>query len=272
MQKRTIERNVYFEKTIREFKNVVKKKLKIIEHVNIIILQNQSQFQSQSQSKKSTFSISSENDKSEKRQCSCDVMHDLKNYEHFMKFVKSSNWKCNSQKRKWVRDAIKKNWNLYHVFKKIANINILNDIKKEDCKWKSRKNKNDKKSDSEKTAEDNDSDVKFVNIISMKSFKYASLFIKKTFNNFLWRNVIYDLNYNDSFTYDLNRFVNEITFVHELINTSNDSMMIEKYETMFIINCINEKNRKRFFDNIVYVSFIDIILIFVTHFKKQDFE
>jgi CO dehydrogenase/acetyl-CoA synthase beta subunit len=74
MQKKAIERNVHFEETTREFKNIVKKKLKIIEHVNVIILQNQSQ--SQSQSQKSTFSISTESDKSEKRQCSCEVMHD----------------------------------------------------------------------------------------------------------------------------------------------------------------------------------------------------
>jgi uncharacterized membrane protein len=74
MQKKTIERNVHFEETIREFKNVVKKRLKTIEHVNIVILQNQSQ--SQSQSQKSTFSISTENDKSEKRQCLYENMHD----------------------------------------------------------------------------------------------------------------------------------------------------------------------------------------------------
>jgi hypothetical protein len=40
MQKKTIEKNVHFEKTIREFKNVVKKRLKIVEHVNVIILQD----------------------------------------------------------------------------------------------------------------------------------------------------------------------------------------------------------------------------------------
>jgi CO dehydrogenase/acetyl-CoA synthase beta subunit len=74
MQKKATEKNVHFEETIREFKNVVKKKLMIIEHVNVIILQNQSQ--SQSQSQKSTFSISTKSDKSEKRQCSCEVMHD----------------------------------------------------------------------------------------------------------------------------------------------------------------------------------------------------
>jgi hypothetical protein len=66
LQKKAIERNVHVEKTIREYKNVVKKKLKIIEHVNVVTLQNQSQFQSQS--KKSTFSINSEDEKSEKNE------------------------------------------------------------------------------------------------------------------------------------------------------------------------------------------------------------
>jgi hypothetical protein len=69
-----IEKNVHFEETTREYKNAVKKKLKIVEHVNIVILQNQSQFQFQSQ--KSTFSISTENDKNERRQYLCEIMHD----------------------------------------------------------------------------------------------------------------------------------------------------------------------------------------------------
>jgi hypothetical protein len=271
LQKRTIEKNVHFEDTIREYKNVVKKTLKIVEHANVVILQNQSQFQFQSQSKKSTFSISSKNDKSEKRQCSCETMHDLRNCEHIVKFVKSSNWKFNSQKRKWIKNAIKENRNLYHAVKKIANIDILNDIKKVNCKWKSKKNKNDKKSDSEKTAKDDISDVKFVNMTSMKSFKYASLFINKTFNNFLWRSVIYDFDCNDSLIYDLNRFVNKMTFAHEMIDTLNNFILIEEYEIMLVIDRINEKNRRMFFDNIAYVSFIDVILIFVIRLKKQDF-
>jgi hypothetical protein len=74
MQKRAIERNVHFEKTIREYKNVAKKKLKIVEHVNVVILQNQSQ----SQSKKSTSSIClDQHENSDKtRQCICECMHD----------------------------------------------------------------------------------------------------------------------------------------------------------------------------------------------------
>jgi hypothetical protein len=83
--------------------------------------------------------------------------------------------------------------------------------------------------------------------------------------------VIYNSNCNDSFIYDLNRFVNEMTFAHEIIDTLNDFMLIEEYETMLVINCINEKNRRMFFDNIVYMSFIDVILMFVIRLKKQNF-
>jgi hypothetical protein len=151
----------------------------------------------------------------------------------------------------------------------MMNINILNEIKLKDCK-NNKKNKNNKKIDNEKKQKDDISNVKLVNMTNMKSFKYANLFINKTFNNFLWKSVIYDSNCNDLFIYDLNRFINEITFAHELIDIFNDLMMIEKYEIMFMTNHINDKNRRMFFENIAYVSFIDVILMFVSRFKKQD--
>jgi hypothetical protein len=194
-------------------------------------------------------------------------MHDWKNCEHIVKVVKSSNWKCNQQKRKWLRDTILKSREFFFAIKKIIDIDILNDIKTEDCK----KNNNDKKSDSEKTAENDTSNIKFANMTNLRSFKYANMFINKTFNNLLWRSVIYESDCNDSFTYDLNWFVNEVTSAHEMIDTSNDFMLIEEYETMFIIDNINEENRRMFFDNIIYVSFINVILMFVTRLKKQDF-
>jgi hypothetical protein len=195
-------------------------------------------------------------------------MHDLKKCKYIVKFVRSSNWKCNQQERKWLRDAILKLRELFFFIKKIIDINILNDIKTKDCYNKSN---NDKKSNNEKTANDDISNVKFVNMTNLKSSKYANMFIKKTFNNFLWKNVIYDSNCNDSFIYDLNRFVNKMTSTHEKIDTSNDFMLIEEYKIMLVIDRINEKNRRMFFDNIVYVSFTDVILMFVTRFKKQDF-
>jgi hypothetical protein len=74
LQKRATLRNVYFEETTREYKNVVKKNLKIVEHANVVILQNQSQFQS----KKSTLSIclNHHDDKNKTRQCIRNCMHD----------------------------------------------------------------------------------------------------------------------------------------------------------------------------------------------------
>jgi hypothetical protein len=177
----------------------------------------------------------------------CKVMHDWRNHKHIVKFIKSSNWKCNQYEKKWIKNAILKSRSFFYAFQKIIDIDILNDIKVEQCKSKE-KNNNDKKFNNEKTTNDDISYVKFANMTSRKSLKYVNLFINKTFNNLLWKNVIYDFDYNDSFIYDLNRFVNKITSAHEMIDTSNDFMLIEKYEIMLVINRINEKNRRMFFD------------------------
>jgi hypothetical protein len=198
-------------------------------------------------------------------------MHDWKECEHIVKFVKSSNWKCNQQKKKWLRDTILKSREFFFLIRKIIDINILNDIKTKDYFKKNNNDNNDKKSDNKKTTENDITNVKFVNMTNLKSFKYANMFINKTFNNLLWKSVIYNFDCNDSFIYDLNWFVNEMTFAHKMIDTSNDFMLIEEYEMILVINCINEKNRRMFFDNIVYVSFIDVILMFVTRLKKQNF-
>ncbi len=66
----------------------------------------------------------------------------------------------------------------------MTNIDILDEIKSEDCK-NDKRDKNDKKTDSEKKSKDDISNVKFINMTNKRSFKYASLFINKTFNNFL---------------------------------------------------------------------------------------
>jgi hypothetical protein len=97
------------------------------------------------------------------------------------------------------------------------------------------------------------------------------MLIKKIFNNSFWKSVIYDFDCSNSFIYNLEFFVNEITFVHEIINILNKSILIEKYETILVNNKINEKNRKMFFDDIAYVLSIDVIFVFVIHLKKQKY-
>ncbi len=67
----------------------------------------------------------------------------------------------------------------------MTNTDILDEIKSKDCK-NDKKEKNDKKSDNEKkTAENDISNIKFANMTNLKSLKYASMFINKTFNNLL---------------------------------------------------------------------------------------
>jgi hypothetical protein len=79
---------------------------------------------------------------------------------------------------------IKNSRRFYFKIKNMTNIDILNKIKSENCK-NDKNNKNDKKSDNEKKSENNISNVKFINMMNMKSLKYANLFINKMFNNFL---------------------------------------------------------------------------------------
>jgi hypothetical protein len=112
---------------------------------------------------------------------------------------------------------ILKSRELIFVIKKIIDIDIWNDIKTKNCVWKE-KNNNERKTDNEKTTNDDISNVKLTNMTNLKSFKYANMFINKTFNNLLWKSVIYDFDCSDSLIYDLNRFVNEMTFAHKMID------------------------------------------------------
>ncbi len=73
-----------------------------------------------------------------------------------------------------------KSRSLFHAIQRITDTDILNDIKAEQCKSKDNKGK---KSNSEKTADDDTSNVKFANMTSRESSKYANLPTNKTSNN-----------------------------------------------------------------------------------------
>jgi hypothetical protein len=81
-----------------------------------------------------------------------------------------------------LKNTVLKSREFFFIIKRIIDINILNDIKTENYKSK---NNNDKKFDNEKTAENDISNVKFANMTNLNVFKYASMFINKTFKNSL---------------------------------------------------------------------------------------
>ncbi len=85
-----------------------------------------------------------------------------------------------------TRNTIKEYRSIFNVINRITNTNILNEITAENCKnnKSNEKNKeNDKRIDNNKHANNDTSNVKFVNMTSLKTSKYASMSIKKTFNN-----------------------------------------------------------------------------------------
>ena len=71
-----------------------------------------------------------------------------------------------------------KSRSLFYAFQRIIDIDILNDIKTEQCKSKEKDN-NEKKIDNEKTANDDISNVKFANMTNLKSSKYVNIITKK---------------------------------------------------------------------------------------------
>jgi hypothetical protein len=49
-------------------------------------------------------------------------------------------------------------------------------------------------------------------------------------------------------------------------------MLIEKYDTMLVNAKLNERNRRLLFEDTVYISFIDVTLVFSTKLIKQKFD
>jgi hypothetical protein len=90
-----------------------------------------------------------------------------------------------------TKTSIKKYQSSFKVISRIINTNILNEIIAKSCKNNKTNEKNEKneenneKIDNNKHANDNTSNVKFINMTRLKTSKYASMSIIKTLNNLL---------------------------------------------------------------------------------------
>jgi hypothetical protein len=84
--------------------------------------------------------------------------------------------------------------------------------------------------------------------------------------------VIYDSECSDHFTFDKDRFINEIRSACEWVKTFEDFMLIEKYDTMLINAKLNKQNRRLLFEDTAYISFIDVTLVSSTKLIKQRFD
>jgi hypothetical protein len=82
----------------------------------------------------------------------------------------------------------------------------------------------------------------------------------------------YDSECSDHFTFDKNRFIDEIRSACEWVKTSEDFMLIKEYDTMLDNAKLNERNRRLLFEDTTYISFIDVTLMFSTKLIKQKFD
>jgi hypothetical protein len=128
--------------------------------------------------------------------------------------------------RNKTRQKIQTKFFMIYSIKRIADINILNELISS-SKRKKRSEKKDEKND-------DDSHFNFAN----SAFNYANSalanFTLMTFYHSLMNNVIYDSNCSQSLIFDKTRFLNDLISSNDQIKISDDQMQIEKYEIMLV--------------------------------------
>ena len=195
--------------------------------------------------------------KYENKKCLCDEMHLFRKCSYINKSNRSSDWKKNKKIKNIMKKKFRNNKSFFNIMKKISNINFLNEIS----------DSSNDESDEKKTNKSNDKNSSFL----FANMIYIINKIKS--HNSFHNNVIYDFKAEEHLTFKMNRFQNEIRFASndQWMNISNDSFIITGYKTMMIRNILIDRSRELLFDNIVYVSDFDIILMSANVFQDKRF-
>jgi hypothetical protein len=80
----------------------------------------------------------------------------------------------------------------------------------------------------------------------------------------LYKSVIYDSECSDLFTYDQDRFVDELRSADKRVKIFNELMNVVDYETMIVNDKLSNKIVKLKFANTIWISSTDVILISFT--------
>jgi hypothetical protein len=88
----------------------------------------------------------------------------------------------------------------------------------------------------------------------------------------LYKNIIYDSECSDLFSFDRNRFVDEIRSADEWIKIFNELINVVDYETMIVNDKLSNKIVKLKFANTTWISFIAAILISSTRLIKKNYD
>jgi hypothetical protein len=121
-----------------------------------------------------------------------------------------------------------------------------------------------------------DENTSSINLKVSSSFHFDNVITSSHLNDsqihLLYKNVIYDFECSDSFTFDRDRFVDEIRSANEWIKISNKLMNVFDYKTMIINDKLSNKIVKLKFANTIWISSINVILISFTRLIKKKYD
>ncbi len=203
IQHQAIEKFLNFFKITRVYKNAYENFLKdektiVKDIVEAVTLQKADQNDSHICTKKN-------DDKHKDKFCICDQIHLFSQCSYIVSVNKTPEWKENFKIRNETRQKIQAKLFMIYSIKRIADINILNELT---SSFKRRKR-------SEKKDENNDDDHHF----NFANSTLANSTLMITYHS-LMNNVIYDSNCNQSFIFDKTRFLNDLISSNDQIKTS----------------------------------------------------
>ncbi len=253
-QHKTADKDIEFFKTIRTYKEVVQKESSTssFKTANVAMLQRQTQNEKKKNNKNNK--TDKRNVKKNDRKCLCLKMHLFEECDYICKTTRSCEWKENKKIRMRQRLKIIE---AYKVIKNVSDTNFLDEITEKMIK--KRQQKLDDQSKRQKNCQNDEEKFRFNNMTASSEY------------NSLLKTMIYDSECSDHFTYDKDRFIDEIRSACEWVKTSEDFMLIEKYDTMLINAKLSEQNRRLLFEDTAYISFIDVTLMSNIKLIKQKF-
>jgi hypothetical protein len=234
---------------------------------NAAILQNVTQKQSakeESFNQNDQFNQESKNKnnnhshKKKNKKCICEKKHSFKRCLYIVSFNRKKEWKEDKKIRKnEMREQIRNRLMIHRAISKMININILDEFSDS---WI-------KKSKSENISSTTE-------LKASSSFQFENMITSSHMNeiHLLYKSVIYDSECSDLFTFDRDRFVDEIRSADEWIKISNELMNVVDYETMIVNDKLSNKIIKLEFANTTWISSTDVILISSTRLIKKNYD
>jgi hypothetical protein len=194
-------------------------------------------------------------DKHKDKLCICDQIHLFSQCSYIVSVNKTSEWKENFKMRNETRQKIQTKSFMIYSIKRIADINILNELISS-----SKRKKRD---------EDEKNDDDFYFNFANSAFANSTLMI---IYHSLMNSVIYDSSCNQSLIFDKIRFLNDLISSNDQIKISDDQMQIEKYEIMLIWKQLKDKKIEMTFKKTAYISICFVTLVSQSKLEKEKFD